>query len=148
MTKPCRQCPTQQSVVIHRFQPHQRTRQLIGLPAAAQAVQQYWQHQILIEIATAFRHPLFTDHHGSARRTIRTGNATRPGKIVAQRHAKTQLSVLFHAGNKLLNALAMIFSVPAAKLIERRFQHHHLGQRDNRNQIITFGRGQRILQLL
>ena len=42
----------------------------------------------------------------------------------------------------------MIVRIPAAKRIERRFEHHHLRQRDDRHQVIALRRRQRILQLL
>ena len=42
----------------------------------------------------------------------------------------------------------MIVRIPAAKRIERRFEHHHLRQRDDRHQVIALRRRQCILRLL
>ncbi len=61
------------------------------------------------------------------------------GEEIAQRHAKAQLAILFHPGDKLLDAPDVIVSVPAAKAVQRRFQHHHFRERDNGHQIIAIG---------
>ncbi len=125
MAKPRLQRTPQQTVVIHSLQTRQRTGQFIGLPAAAQAVEQHRQHQILIEIAAALRHSLLTHHHGRPCGTVRAGDTPGTGEEVAQRHAKAELTILFHPGDKLLDAADVIVGVPAAKAVQRRFQHHH-----------------------
>ena len=145
MAKPRLQRPPQQPVVVHGLQTRQRTGQLIGLPAAAQAVKQHRQHQILIEITAALRHPLLANHHRRPCGTVRAGDTSWAGEEVAQRHAKAQLAILFHPGDKLLDAPDVIVSVPAAKAVQRRFQHHHFRERDNGHQIIAIGGGQRVL---
>ena len=148
MAKPRLQRSPQQPVVVHRLETRQRTGQLIGLPAAAQAVKQHRQHQILIEVAAALRHPLLAHHHRRACGTVRAGDTPGTGEEVAQRHAEAELPILFHPGDKLLDAADVIVCVPAAKAVQRRFQHHHFRERDNGHQIIAIGGGQRVLQLL
>ncbi|MNR02116.1 hypothetical protein D3C85_1179570 [compost metagenome] len=91
---------------------------------------------------------MLAHHHGGTRRSPRPRDAARPGEIVAERDAKTQLTVLFHPCDKLIHTTTVIFCVPAAKLIERRFQNHHLRQRHNRHEVIALRSSQRVLQLL
>ena len=128
MGEPGDQRAAQQTVVIHALELRQRPGELIGLPAAAQTVEQHRQHQILIKIAAHFRHTLLAHHHSGARRPVRTCNAARPGKEVTQRDTHPEMSALFHPLQQLLNAAAMIILIVTSMPIQGRFQHHHFGQ--------------------
>ncbi|MNE78526.1 hypothetical protein D3C80_1749410 [compost metagenome] len=128
MQEPGSQRAAQQAVAVHRLELHQRAGQLIRLPAAAQAIQQYRQHQILIVISALLPHPLLADHHGGARGAIGTGDAARPGEVIAERDAHPQSAALIHPRQQIIHPSPVIFRIPSPMAIERRFQHHHFTQ--------------------
>jgi hypothetical protein len=70
--------------------------------------------------------------------TVRAGDTAGPVKKLPSATRK-QLAILFHPGDKLLDAADVIVGVPAAKAVQRRFQHHHFRERDNGHQIIAIG---------